>query len=356
MHTINHSHFMSLALRLAEQGRLTVSPNPMVGCVIVKNNKIVGQGYHQIAGGPHAEVLALQEAGHEANGASAYVTLEPCCHYGKTPPCTSALISAGIKNVYISCLDPNPMISGNGIKLLQSAGIHIEVGLFEQEAIALNEIFFHYITHKRPFVISKWAMSLDGKTCVNEFDNREISGNESKYITHQLREQVDAILIGANTLILDNPELTARNNHASKQPIRIILAGEKYISPNLNIFKNSNTKSIIATTNRNIHFVEHIKANHIDIFILPENEDNKICLTSLLDRLGEEGITSLLVEGGMTVHQHFMKANLVNKIHVYLAPNLIGSFAKKKSVLIQKSYSAGSDFHFIANLGGNEHV
>ena len=350
MNTTNHLSHMSLTLRLAEQGRFTVSPNPMVGCVIVKNKQIIGQGFHQRYGGPHAEIFALQEAGQAANGASVYINLEPCCHEGKTPPCTAALIKAGIKNVYISCIDPNPLIAGRGVKILKSAGIHVEVGLLKKEATVLNEIFFYYITQKRPFVISKWAMSLDGKTSVNELDTKKISGEESLYVTHDLRRKVDAILVGANTILIDNPQLIARFGNNSKQPIRIILSGRKNFPSDLNIFKNSHSRTIIAVTKRTVRSIPLIKSNHIELLMVPENQDQTISLPTLLDKLAEIKISSLLVEGGMITHQHFLKENLVNKMYVYLSPKLIGSFPKKKLLNIQNAYQAGEDYHFVANL------
>lgn len=207
----HHSEYMRIALQLAQQGRCTVSPNPMVGCVIVKNNQIIGEGFHSYSGGPHAEIMALQQAGSNAQGAIAYITLEPCCHYGKTPPCTDALLQAGITHIVVACLDPNPLVAGKGLQQLQSAGMHVELGVGEEEAKRLNEIFFHYIRNQRPFVIAKWAMSLDGKTVTQPHDTRDISCLASHQASHQIRQQVDAILIGANTAIHDDPLLTVRH-------------------------------------------------------------------------------------------------------------------------------------------------
>jgi diaminohydroxyphosphoribosylaminopyrimidine deaminase/5-amino-6-(5-phosphoribosylamino)uracil reductase len=304
MNTLEHAKYMSLALRLAKKGRFSVSPNPMVGCVIVKNNQIIGKGFHQCAGGPHAEISALQQAGKEAKDASVYVTLEPCCHYGRTPPCANALIEAGVSNVYISCLDPNPLVRGKGIQQLQSDGISVNIGLFEKESITLNEIFFHYITHRRPFVIAKWAMSLDGKTTTHALDDKQISGESSKKITHKIRQHVDAILVGANTVLVDNPQLTVRNNTSIKQPIRIILAGKKYFPNTLNIFKDLTSKIIIAGTKQTQQFISHLQSNHIEILILPENKQNRVHLPTLLS----------------------------------------------ESIQIINSYKAGEDFHFISDI------
>jgi diaminohydroxyphosphoribosylaminopyrimidine deaminase/5-amino-6-(5-phosphoribosylamino)uracil reductase len=202
--------YMQQALALAEKGRFSVSPNPMVGCLIVKAGKIIGQGYHHQAGTPHAEIHALREAGAEAKDADVYVTLEPCCHYGRTPPCTDALIAAGVTRVYFACHDPNPEVAGKGSAALKAAGIQAEEGLCRSEAQQLNKIFFHFIQTKRPFVFSKWAMSLDGKTMTHPDDLPAISSTASRSHSHLLRRAVDAILIGTNTAIDDDPALTVR--------------------------------------------------------------------------------------------------------------------------------------------------
>src|SRR3990167_6257782 len=334
---MNDAHYMSLALNLAEQGRFSVSPNPMVGCVIVKNNKIIGQGYHQRAGEPHAEILALRDAGDAAKGATAYVTLEPCCHQGRTPPCRNALLSAGIKKIYVASIDPNPLVAGKGIHLLRAAGIDVEAGLLEKKAKQLNEIFFHYIIHKRPFVIAKWAMSLDGKTCVNTLDSKQISGIKANAHTHQLRREVDAILVGANTLCEDDPELTARSadGNVIKHLTKIILAGKNRIPHHLNVFKNTSFgKTIIATSNeKHKEWFAPLLSEKIELLMLPKNKNGYPSLTVLLDELGKKEITSILVEGGMTTHQHFFAENLVNKIHVYLSPILIGTLQKKRPLI-----------------------
>jgi diaminohydroxyphosphoribosylaminopyrimidine deaminase/5-amino-6-(5-phosphoribosylamino)uracil reductase len=344
------------ALKLAEEGRLTVSPNPIVGCVIVKNNQIIGKGFHQFSGGAHAEILALNDARNDAFGATLYVTLEPCCHHGKTPPCTQALIDAGIKTVYVACIDPNPKVSGKGIRALKSKGIEVNVGMFQEEAIALNEIFFHYMTHQRPFVIAKWAMSLDGKTTGNHLDDKQITGLNSEKLTHDIRQQVDAILVGANTVLYDNPKLTARNSTNAKQPVRIVLAGQKYFPDDLNLCTHPTSKTIIVATKETLKNVAHIKADHVQLLLVPENMQKQVHLPSLLEELGKLGISSLLVEGGMTVHKNFLEENLINKMYVYLAPKLIASFPKMKSIEIKKFYQAGDDFHFIAAPPRETHV
>lgn len=346
----SHQQWMRLALALAEQGRGTVSPNPMVGCILVQEDRIVGQGYHQYAGGPHAEIVALNEAGLKAKGATAYVTLEPCCHHGRTPPCTDALIAAGIKQVYVACQDPNPLVAGYGIKQLVAAGIAVEVGLCAAEAMQLNEIFFHYIIYRRPFVIAKWAMSLDGKTKVSPEDDKKISSPTSHTHAHQIRHSVDAILIGANTLREDDPELTVRHvsSASSKQPIRIILTHKKELPINAKIFSATMPgKTIVAATHHRYDFLAN---NNVEILVLPSNSAGEVSLTALLNELGKRHITSLLVEGGTMTHEKFFADNLINKIYVYLSPTIIAALKNKKLVQQITCEKLDRDYCFIADM------
>lgn len=330
--------YMTLALQLAEKGRMSVSPNPMVGCVIVKNNKIIATGWHQRAGESHAEIIALQATQEDLSGATLYVTLEPCCHYGRTPPCVDAILNSGIKEIYVACLDPNPVVAGKGIELLKQANITVHVGLLENEAKKLNEIFFHYITTKRPFVIAKWAMSLDGKTVTNPNDSRQISGEQAYQYTHQLRHQVDAILVGAKTALHDNPQLTARLHANEKQPIRIVLANKSELPKNLELLNNSLPgKTIIVTNNK------MISAEQVEVLYIDSNNQSQISLPSLLEELGKRGITSLLIEGGMTTLNYFIKENLINKFHVYLTPTIISSLPAKKKLNNFSYHALGDD-------------
>ncbi|PIZ04469.1 MAG: riboflavin biosynthesis protein RibD [Gammaproteobacteria bacterium CG_4_10_14_0_8_um_filter_38_16] len=351
MSSISHYTFMKHALALAALGRCTVSPNPMVGCVIVQNNKVVGEGFHQKAGEAHAEIIALQKAGKKARGSVLYVTLEPCCHYGKTSPCVNALIEAGIQKIIVACLDPNPLVSGGGVRLLRAAGIVVEVGLCEVEAIALNEIFFHYMQYRRPFVICKWAMSLDGKTIVNKGDDKKISGVAAQKSTHQLREQVDAILIGANTARDDNPTLTARkipgNTLCEKQPIRIVLCGARSLLPTLNLLDSHHQlKTILVTTEKNKSIFQSLQSDYVELLVVAE-KNNTVSILDLLTVLAEKEITSLLVEGGMTTHQLFLKENCVNKTRVTVSPIMIGVAESKKKVTVKTLSSMDSDFCFL---------
>lgn len=355
-----HLDYMSLALQLAERGRFTVTPNPMVGCVIVKDGLIIGEGYHQQAGLPHAEINALKSAGQSAVGATAYITLEPCCYHGKTPACTKALIKAGIKKVYIASVDPNPLVNGKGIAALQSAGIEVKVGLCENEAKVMNEIFFHYMRHRRPFVIAKWAMSLDGKTITHRADTRDLSCHESCRHAHQVRRYVDAVLVGANTARLDNPHLTVRFGEEAiiRHPTRIILSSRGGLPLDLNLFeKKSQIQTIVATTDAvDKKWCCAIAAKNIEILILPKNENHQVHLPTLLDVLGKKQITSILVEGGITVHENFFSEHLVNKIQFYLCPVIIGSLAKKHPIKQVNVRKLGRDFYFSATFKEHTHV
>lgn len=342
--------YMNHALTLAAKGRNTVSPNPMVGCVIVKNGEVIGEGYHQKAGEPHAEVHALLQAGDNAIDSTVYVTLEPCCHFGRTPPCVQALINAKVKKVVIACLDANPLVAGNGVKQLRDAGIEVEIGILENEAKALNEIFFHFITTKKPFVIAKWAMSLDGKTETHPDDDRQITDKAAQLHTHQLRQAVDAILVGANTARRDDPMLTARltevNQSIEKQPLRIILSAHGNLPMTLKLFNSyEQAKTLVATTElSSIEWRQALAQKNIDVLMLPLNENGHIDLTSLLTKLGEKQITSILIEGGMATHRLFMREQLINKYIVYLADKVIGSLSQKQRIQPLSMIPLGNEF------------
>ncbi len=348
--------YMAQALAEAQKGRFTVSPNPMVGCLLVKQDQVIASGWHQRAGGPHAEVLALREAGEAAQGATAFVTLEPCCHFGRTPPCTTALIEAGIKEVYLACLDPNPRVAGKGAQILRKAGIQVRSGVLEAEAKRLNEIFFHYIQNRRPFVLAKWAMSLDGQVSTQPGDAKQISCTESQLHTHQLRQQLDAILIGSHTAVQDNPQLTARNpeieGFTNKQPLRIVLASQGGLPLDLKLFDSSLPgKTLVATTEAaDSAWCQALLDKEVAVLCLPPNQNGQVSLTALLDHLGQSEVTSVLVEGGRAVHDSFFKEGLVNKVQVYLAPALIGSLAKKQFLSKLEWNSLGQDLFISADI------
>lgn len=357
-----HHSFMSHALELAKRGHLTVSPNPMVGCVIVRDNTIVATGFHQRAGSAHAEVEALLAAGSQAKGATMYVTLEPCCHHGKTPPCTDAIIRAGIKQIYVACEDPNPLVSGKGIATLQQAGIDVEVGLMADEGKRLNEVFFYYMKHRTPFVIAKWAMSLDGKTITHEKDSRIISNSVSHEHTHQLRQQVDAIIVGANTILKDNPLLTVRLNHplaeSFKQPLRVVVTSRGELPLHLNIFdKNLPGSTLIVTTSAaNKKWLQQVSEKNIAVWVAPSTSHKKVDLAALLVELGRREITSVLVEGGRQLHQQFFAEKLIDRFHVYVAPCIIGITEKKQILQKVECKALQGDYHFSGYMKEITHV
>lgn len=323
--------YMKLALRLAEEYRGKTSPNPMVGAVVVKNGEIIGKGVHQFAGGPHAEVTALKFAAEKAHGATLYVTMEPCCHFGKTPPCTDLIIESGISKVIVAASDPNPLVNGRGIMLLRRAGIEVETGLCEKEAKKLNAIFYHYMLTHRPFVIAKAAISLDGKIATANGDSKWISNDLARQKVHQLRSTVDAVLVGKNTFLQDNPRLNVRLEEASEGPQKIILIPKLDVDINqikvMNAYRNSISKPLIVVCQKTF-FTEQIETDYSkhNIWVLPiSGKVDDLDLVELMQKLGEMKITSLFVEGGSRVFTAFLKADLINSFHVFQAPVLIGN-------------------------------
>lgn len=316
--------YMELALKLAKTAKGKTNPNPMVGAVIVKDGMIVGTGIHRKAGEAHAEVHAFQMAGEHAKGATLYVTLEPCSHYGKTPPCANLVKDSGVRRVVVATLDPNPLVSGKGVQIIREAGIEVEVGLLEKEACKLNERFIHNMLTKRPFVTLKYAMTLDGKIATHSGHSKWISGEESRLSVHRLRNEVDAILVGIGTVLKDNPLLTTRlPDQQGKNPIRVILDSRLQIPMDANVL-NDEAKTIIATTtDANPKKIAELEKRNIT-FIYCSKDQNGICLEEMLEQLYKHGITDVLVEGGGEVNASFVRAGLVNKYVIYVAPKLLG--------------------------------
>ncbi len=321
---------MRRALELAEKGKGFVSPNPMVGCVIVKNNKIVGEGFHQKAGTLHAERHALNEALDKAKDAELYVTLEPCSHYGRTPPCTEAIIKAGIKKVIAACEDPNPKVAGKGFKILNEAGIDVSCGLLEDEAKKLNEIFFKYISTGLPFVSLKTAMTCDGKIATEKKQSKWITNIESRQYSHMLRHYSDAILVGSSTVINDDPSLTTRlTPFKGKNPIRIILDGELHSPSNAKVYSDGLSPTILVTTKcHRKKELEKYNKNGIEILEI-QDKNNKFDLRYLLNILSKKNITSILVEGGSETSGSFIDAQLIDRFYAFIAPKIAGG---KKAV------------------------
>ena len=316
--------FMRRALELAQMAEGDTSPNPMVGAVIVDGDgNIVSEGYHHKAGQPHAEINALAAAGDKAEGATVYVTLEPCSHYGRTGPCCEALIKAGVKRVVSAVTDPNPLVAGRGLNRLREAGIEVTEHVCEDEAKKLNEKFFFWITHKRPFVSLKYAMTLDGRLAAAGGDSKWITGEEARTYAHNLRKTHDAVLVGKNTVLQDDCELTTRMVEG-KNPIRIVLDSNAAIPLNAKIL-NGEAKTIIAVSEAapQDKLDELQKLTTVEVLKLPQRNGH-LDLQVLLEKLAAMEITSVLVEGGSEVHGAFNDAGLAERVYAFIAPKIIG--------------------------------
>ncbi len=311
---------MELALSLAEATAGQTSPNPSVGAVVVKDGELLGVGTHLKAGEPHAEVHAIMQAGDKAEGADIYVTLEPCAHYGKTPPCAELIVKHGLNKVYIACVDPNPKVSGKGIAILEDAGIEVEVGIHQDRALQLNQKFFHYINNKRPFVTLKAAMTLDGKTATVTGDSKWITGTEARTDVHRERHIHDAILVGSKTIEKDNPHLTTRLPQGGKNPIRIVLDTHLSLQNHYHIFNKEAPTWLVCGSEADCSYVE-TNYPHVEVMKMPTST---IYLPDMLEMLAESKVQSLYVEGGGTIHQAFLQEELFDECHWYVAPKLLG--------------------------------
>lgn len=324
--------YMRLAMQLAGNAIGRTSPNPLVGAVIVKDNRVVGCGWHRKAGTPHAEVHALNQAGELAQGADVYVTLEPCAHYGKTPPCSKALVEAKVKNVYGGLLDVNPKVAGKGFKILEDAGIHVEYGFLQDELRKQNEVFFKWIEHKKPFIVLKAAMTLDGKIATATGQSKWITNETSRAYGYKLRDIYDGIMVGINTVIEDNPMLTARVD-GGKNPIRIVVDSSLRIDINANVVQDKSAKTIVATTDKaDKDKILKLQAQDVDVIVVDKDENDKVDIEKLLDILGQQNICSILVEGGATLSGSFVAKKLVDKVYFFIAPKIVGGKEAKTPV------------------------
>lgn len=324
--------YMRLAMQLAGNAIGRTSPNPLVGAVIVKDNRVVGCGWHRKAGTPHAEVHALNQAGELAQGADVYVTLEPCAHYGKTPPCAKALVEAKVKNVYGGLLDVNPKVAGKGFKILEDAGIHVEYGFLQDELRKQNEVFFKWIEHKKPFIVLKAAMTLDGKIATATGQSKWITNETSRAYGYKLRDIYDGIMVGINTVIEDNPMLTARVD-GGKNPIRIVVDSSLKIDINANVVQDKSAKTIIATTDKaDKDKILKLQAQDVDVIVVDKDKNDKVDIEKLLDILGQQNICSILVEGGATLSGSFVAKKLVDKVYFFIAPKIVGGKEAKTPV------------------------
>jgi diaminohydroxyphosphoribosylaminopyrimidine deaminase/5-amino-6-(5-phosphoribosylamino)uracil reductase len=321
--------FMREALALAAQARGRTSPNPMVGSVVVNEGRVVGRGYHIKAGASHGEVAALENAGVHAKGGTLYVTLEPCCHYGRTPPCTKAIIAAGIRRVVAAMRDPNPLVSGKGLEELRQAGIDVKLPVLETEAAALNEVFVTYITTKRPFVLMKVAASLDGKIATVTGESRWITNERSRLLVHQLRDQVDAVMVGINTVLRDDPLLTTRlPGGGGRDPLRIIVDTRLRLPCEARVLTASTTAcTLVATTPEAPRAKRRqLEAAGAQVLVI-EGEGPGVPLRPLMEQLAAMQVTSILLEGGGELHSSALRAGIVDKVWYFLAPRLIGGRA-----------------------------
>jgi diaminohydroxyphosphoribosylaminopyrimidine deaminase/5-amino-6-(5-phosphoribosylamino)uracil reductase len=317
--------WMAQALALAGQG--FTPPNPMVGCVLVKDGEVVGEGFHPYAGQSHAEVFALRDAGDKAKGATAYVNLEPCSHFGRTSPCAQALIEAGVAKVVGAVADPNPQVSGRGFEMLRAAGIEVQSGVMEADARKLNEAFFHFQTTRRPFVTLKAAMTLDGKIATRTGDSRWITGEESRGFVHQLRAQSGAVLCGVGTVLADDPLLTARlPGGVPRQPLRIVLDPSLRTPLTSKLVQTaSEAPTIIVTTALAAkEQLDALSSAGVEVLVLPNTCDGKLDLSVLMEELGRREIISILVEGGGKTHAAFLEARLAHRLLWFIAPKLVG--------------------------------
>ena len=322
--------FMNLAIRLALKGQGKVSPNPMVGAVIVKQGKIVGRGFHHQSGRPHAEINALRQAGRRAKGATLYVTLEPCCSFGKTPPCADAIIKSGIKQVVIASRDQNPLNKG-GITILKKKGLKVKTGVLRQKARDLNESYFKFITQQSPFVVVKIAETLDGKIATASGNSKWITSPPARRYSHRLRGQTDAILVGINTILRDNPLLTTRYPSSATSPVKIIVDSKSKLPLNAKILSRmSPAQTIVATTrfadkskikalqDKGVHVITDLPARRA------KNFKERLSLKSLMKRLAKLNITSVLIEGGGKIIASALEEKIVDKLLIFIAPKIIG--------------------------------
>ncbi len=318
---ISHKKYMDLAIKLAEKGKGSVSPNPLVGCIIVKRGRIVGKGYHRKYGEEHAEIMALKAAGKKAANATMYCSLEPCSHWGKTPPCTESIVEAGVREVVIGIEDPNPLV--DGFRELKFRGIKTKIGILKEKARKLNEAYLKYMKTKKPFVILKVAMSLDGKIATSTGDSKYITSREARKFVHEIRNEVDAVMVGINTVLRDNPKLDSRLVKG-KNPIKVVVDSTLKMPENSEVLKDP-LKVIIATTNKAPK--KKIDALHhkgINVIVVKGRQD-MVDLSELMRELGKNQVASIMIEGGSHLNASAIKDKVVDKVLIFTAPKIIGN-------------------------------
>lgn len=354
--------FMSYALRLAEKGLYATMPNPRVGCVITHNEQMVGRGWHEKTGQPHAEINALNNAGEAARGATAYVTLEPCGHYGRTPPCVNALIAAGIARVIIAMEDPNPLVSGRGKALLEQAGIDVQVGLLEAEASALNVGFVTRMVHKKPWIRLKTAASLDGKIALNNGVSQWITGESARQDGHRWRARSCAIMTGIGTVKSDNPQLTVRHIKTHRQPKKIVVDSHFVIPLDAKLLQGGEEVFIFTANDGNPEKNTALSKMGVRVIVLP-NTKGQVDLEKMMTALADFGMNEVLVEAGCGLNGALVEAGLANEMIIFLAPHLLGNNAQgmvqlpelinlgqKKTLKIHDLRMIGQDIRVIARF------
>jgi diaminohydroxyphosphoribosylaminopyrimidine deaminase/5-amino-6-(5-phosphoribosylamino)uracil reductase len=317
---------LSRAIGLAERGRYTVSPNPMVGAVVARGDRVLAEAWHRRVGGPHAEAAALESAGSGARGADLHVSLEPCVHFGRTPPCVPSIVAAGVARVFVAARDPNPEVSGRGIRALSRAGIEVVLAsaALRSRAQRQNEKFRVWIRERRPFILAKWAATLDGKTAAASGHSRWITGEQARRRALLLREEFDAVLVGSGTVLADDPLLTRRLAKAGRRPHRrIVLDGRLRVSASARVFRDPEGALVVTARAERDARVRRLTARGVEVWSLP-GEHGRIDLARMLARLAREEVTSLLVEGGAETLWGFFGAKLVDRVAVFFAPRVLG--------------------------------
>ncbi len=327
---MTNNDYMQLAIDLAKKGVGRTSPNPMVGCVVVKNGKIVTEGYHEKYGGYHAERNALSKCREDLAGADLYVTLEPCCHQGQTPPCTDIILERGIGRVFIGSMDPNPLVAGKGAKILKSHGVEVVTGILEQECRELNEVFFEYISTGIPFVAMKYAMTLDGKIATYTGDSRWVTGEVARSHVHELRRRYSSIMVGIGTVLVDDPMLNCRIDEGV-DPVRVICDSRLRIPLESQVVKTAKEiRTIVAHAVSDPEKEDRLREAGVEL--IRTDQGDKVDFVELLRELGRQKIDSVLIEGGGTFHGTVLKSGLVKRIYCYVAPKLIGGREAKSPV------------------------
>ena len=348
--TVSHENMMRRALDLAEKGLGRTSPNPPVGAIVVSKGQVVGEGFHPKAGEPHAEVFALRDAGDLARGAEMYVTLEPCCHLGRTGPCVDAILSACISTVYVGTLDPNPKVSGGGVERLRQAGVEVVTGVLEAECRQLIAPFAKYITTGLPYVVFKAAMTLDGHVATSNGDSNWISCEASRELVHKLRDQVDGIMVGSGTVTADNPKLTTRLDEGGRDPLRIVFDGCLTTSPEATVYtQSSEAQTLLVTSSVHTDVELHAyRATGSGVLQVENADEGSLDLREALKALGGRGLQYLLLEGGSKFGGAMLRAGLVDKVMIFVAPKIIGG--EGLNLLSGEGASRISDAYDLKNL------